>query len=162
MLADAACTVSFANRYYAPHEAIMQNLYMDILADKQEQDDNVAYIYQKSLLYFISNALESDALMPILGLANVYDPEFDGWDGSSDSSEALTNWRNAVKISHLLQRMKFHDATKFISRRGSGVQQKSDTPSHGGFDNNVDVIAKTLERITGAPLVLPVDDLVGF
>jgi hypothetical protein len=34
--------------------------------------------------------------------------------------------------------------------------------SHGGFDNDVEIIGKTLERITGAKLVLPVDDLVGF
>jgi hypothetical protein len=43
-----------------------------------------------------------------------------------------------------------------------GVQEKTETPSHGGFDNNIEVISKTLERITGAPLTLPVDDLVGF
>jgi predicted chitinase len=157
-----ACTVSFANRYYAPHKEIMSRLYLDILADKQEQDDNVAYIYQKSLLYFVSNALESDARMPILGLANVYDPDFGGWDGSSSTIEALTNWRNAVKISQLEQRVKIHDEDKFITRRGDGVQQKGDSPSHGGFDNNVEIIGKTLERITGAPLILPVDDLVGF
>jgi predicted chitinase len=157
-----ACTVSFANRYYAPHKEIMNSLYLDILADKQEQDDNVAYIYQKSLLYFVSNALESDARMPILGLANVYDPDFDGWDGSSSTSEALTNWRNAVKISRLEQRVKIHDEDKFITRRGDGVQQKVVSPSHGGFDNNVEIIGKTLERITGAPLIFPVDDLVGF
>ncbi|MDO8206504.1 MAG: peptidoglycan-binding protein [Gallionella sp.] len=159
-----ACTVSFANRYYAPHDEIMNRLYLDILADKQEQDDNVAYIYQKSLLYFISNALESDALMPILGLANVYDPDFDGWDGSSGTAEALTNWRNAVKISQLTKRTTIHDGKKFITRRGNGadLQEKAASPSHGGFDNNVDIIGKTLERITGAPLILPVDDLVGF
>ncbi len=157
-----ACTVSFANRYYAPHDQIMNRLHLDILADKQERDDNVAYIYQKSLLYFISNALESDALMPILGLANVCDPDFDGWDGSSGTTEALTNWRNAVKISQLTERITIHDGKKFITRRGDGIQEKSASPSHGGFDNNVDIIGKTLERIIGAPLILPVDDLVGF
>ena len=47
-----ACTVAFANRYYAPHKEIMNNLHLDILADQKEQDDNVATIYQKSLLYF--------------------------------------------------------------------------------------------------------------
>ncbi|MHB1359506.1 MAG: hypothetical protein ACYCWC_07980 [Rhodocyclaceae bacterium] len=35
--------------------------------------------------------------------------------------------------------------------------------SHGGFDNNVEMVATTLRRITGAAqLALPVDDLVGF
>lgn len=157
-----ACTVSFANRYYAPHDEIMSRLHLDILADKQEQDDNVAYIYQKSLLYFISNALESDTRMPILGLANVYDPHFDGWDGTSSTAEALTNWRNAAEISRLTKRITIHDGERFITRKGAGGPEKSIAPSHGGFDNNIDVIGKTLERITGAPLVLPVDDLVGF
>ena len=159
-----ACTVSFANRYYAPHDGIMNRLYLDILADQQERDDNVAYLYQKSLLYFVSNALETDARMPIIGMSNVYNPDFNGWDGSSSTAEALTNWRNAVKISDLATRITRHDSKKFISRKGNGahVQEKSDSPSHGGFDNNINIINKTLERITGAPLVLPVDDLVGF
>jgi hypothetical protein len=155
-----ACSVAFANRYYAPHEDIMQRLYLDILADRQEQDDNVAYIYQKSLLYFVSNALESDAHMPILGMANVYDNNFNGWDGTSTTAEALTNWRNAVEISRLNDRITLHDEKKFTTR--GGLETKTEPPSHGGFDNNIAVIGKTLERITGAPLTLPVDDLVGF
>jgi len=160
-----ACTVAFANRYYAPHDEIMNRLYLHILADQQERDDNVAYLYQKSLLYFISNALESDAHIPILGLANVYDPDFAGWDGTSDTSEALTNWRNAMAISQLKERMTFHGEEKFIARKGNGAdaREKADNPSHGGFDNNIEVIGKTLERITGTDtLTLPVDDLVGF
>ncbi len=155
-----ACSVAFANRYYAPHEAIMKRLYLDILADAPEREDNVAYIYQKSLLYFVSNALEADARMPILGLANVYDDQFKGWDGTSATAEALANWRNAVEISKLSERLTLHDEKKFTSR--TGVQKKTEPPSHGGFDNNIEVIGKTLERITGAQLTLPVDDLVGF
>ncbi|OFZ67354.1 MAG: peptidase C1 [Betaproteobacteria bacterium RBG_16_56_24] len=160
-----ACTVAFANRYYAPHEKIMENLYLNILADQKEQDDNVATLYQKSLLYFISNALETDARIPILGLANVYDPEFNGWDGTSSTAEALINWRAAVENSGLKNRKTTHDEEKFITRRGNGadIQQKTDTPSHGGFDNNIEVIGETLKRIVGAGgLDMPVDDLVGF
>jgi len=33
---------------------------------------------------------------------------------------------------------------------------------HGSFDNDVDVVARTLGRIVGAPLVAPPDDLRGF
>ncbi len=50
-----ACTVAFANRHYAPHADIMSNLYLDILADQREQEDDVVKIYKKSLLYFVSN-----------------------------------------------------------------------------------------------------------
>jgi hypothetical protein len=30
------------------------------------------------------------------------------------------------------------------------MQQKTETPSHGGFDNNIEIIGETLKRITGA------------
>ncbi|MCR4299655.1 MAG: peptidoglycan-binding protein [Gallionella sp.] len=159
-----ACTVAFANRHYASQAEIMNRLYLDILADQREQDDNVAYVYQKSLLYFVSNALEADLRMPILGLENVYNPQYSGWDGSPNTAETLTNWRNAAEISKLKDRLTVHHEEKILTRRGNGadVQEKTASATHGGFDNDVEVISKTLERITGAPLVLPVDDLVGF
>jgi hypothetical protein len=159
-----ACTVAFANRHYAPQTEIMKKLHLDILADQREQDDNVVYVYQKSLLYFVSNALEADLRMPILGLENVYNPGYSGWDGSSNTAESLTSWRNAVETSNLMDRLTIHPEEKFVTRRGNGadMQEKSENASHGGFDNNVEIIGKTLERITGAPLDLPVDDLVGF
>jgi predicted chitinase len=159
-----ACTVAFANRHYAPQTEIMSKLYLDILGDQCEQDDNVAFVYQKSLLYFVANALEADLRMPILGLENVYNAEYSGWDGSSSTAEALTKWCNAVKISMLWDRLTIHNEGKILARRGNGADlpEKRENASHGGFDNNVEIIGKTLERITGAPLTLPVDDLVGF
>lgn len=159
-----ACSVAFANRHYAPHAEIMNKLYLDILSDQSERDDNVAQVYRKSLLYFVSNALEADLRMPILGLENVYDSQYAAWDGSPNSAETLTNWRNAVKISKLQERLNIHTEGKFITRRGngSGLPEKIQNASHGGFDNNVEIIGKTLERITGAPLTLAVDDLLGF
>lgn len=140
----------------------MNKLHLDILADQREQDDNVAYVYQKSLLYFVSNALEADLRMPILGLENVFNPKYSGWDGSSSSAEALANWRNAVDICKLQSRLTVHHEEKIVTRRGNGLPEKTESVSHGGFDNNVEIISKTLERITGAALELPVDDLVGF
>lgn len=160
-----ACSISFANRYYAPQAEIMKNLYLDILSDPREQDDNVAGIYRKSLLYFVSNALESDPRMPILGMANVFNPSYSDWDGSSITAELLTNWRNAVEISKLTSRMTIHDEDKIITRmgNGSGLREKKDNASHGGFDNNVKIVSTSIQRITGMKqLALPVDDLVGF
>lgn len=159
-----ACTVAFANRHYAPQTEVMSRLHLDILSDQREQDDNVAFIYQKSLLYFVSNALEADLRMPILGMANVFDPAYTGWDGSPDSAETLANWRNATEASALKSRLNIHNEEKIVTRRGNGadVQEKTINASHGGFDNDVEIIGKTLERITGAALKLPVDDLVGF
>lgn len=159
-----ACTVAFANRYYATQGRIMSRLYLDILSDAREQNDNVAQIYHKSLLYLVANALEADARMPILGLANVFDAEYFGWDGSSRTAETLANWRSAVEISRLPRRLSIHNEEKIISRRenGAGLKEKWQNASHANFDENVAIISKTLERISGAPLVLPIDDLVGF
>ncbi|MGK2915495.1 MAG: peptidoglycan-binding protein [Porticoccaceae bacterium] len=157
-----ACTVAFANRRYAPYPAIMDNLYLDILSDRREQEDSVAYIYHKSLLYLVSNALEADKRIPILGLANVFDAGYSGWDGSSTTGETLANWRNAREVHRLDKRLTLHDNDRYFSRRGANAQDKLDRAAHGGFDNNVEVIGKTLERITGAVLGLPVTDLVGF
>ncbi|MDP2170122.1 MAG: peptidoglycan-binding protein [Rhodocyclaceae bacterium] len=160
-----ACTVGFANRHFAPHADIMQLLHLDILADDVEQDDNVAFVYRKSLLYFVSNALESDKRMPILGLANVFDPGYSGWDGAASTAEDLLNWRTAMEDHGLAQRLTIHPEKKIVTRRGAGdavAEQQADA-SHGGFDNNVEMVATTLRRITGAAqLALPVDDLVGF
>ncbi len=159
-----ACTVAFANRHYAPHAEIMKRLYLHVLGDQVEQDDHVAYIYQKSLLYFVSNALEADLRMPILGMENVFNPHYTGWDGSSSTAESLANWRNATEVHKLQERLTIHREEKIITRHSNDLDlpQKAEKASHGGFDNNVELIAKSLERITGAKLALPVDDLVGF
>ena len=157
-----ACTVAFANQHYAPQTEIMKRLYVDILSDTCEQNDNVAFIYQKSLLYFVSNALEADKRMPILGLENVFKPDYGEWEGSELTSRTLTDWRNAVLASGLKNRLTIHPEENIITRRGGDSGEKAENASHGGFDNSVDVVEKTLERITGGKLVLPVDDLVGF
>lgn len=159
-----ACTVAFANRYYAPQSGIMSNLYIDLLDDRCEQNDHVAFIYQKSLLYFVSNALEADKRMPILGMAHAFNPDYADWDSAPTTAEALMSWRNAADLHQLHDRLTVHSEEKIITRRetGSDLPEKKENASHGGFDNNVDVIEKTLQQITGGTLALPVDDLVGF
>jgi len=154
-----ACTVQFANRHYAPHKELMKRLYLSILSDKNERDDNVAAIYRKSLLYFVSNALEPDIRTPLLGLANVLDPAYNAWDGSSATGEALGNWRNAVAASGLGARTRIVEPDKVTV----AVPDQRISASHGAFDNDVDQMSQTLSLITGQPaLGLPVTDLRGF
>jgi hypothetical protein len=102
--------------------------------------------------------------MPIVGLANVYDPTYSNWDGSDSTTKALNNWRNAVQTNQRKGWLTIHTNREIVTRLGNGndVDKKTKTASHGGFDNDVNVISKTLERITGGKLALPVDDLVGF
>lgn len=158
-----ACTVQFANRYYAPQSSVMDRLYLQVLADRQERDDNVAFVYRKSLLYLVSDALELDERTPLMGLANVLDDQYAGWDGSSTTMEALTNWRVAIKPVVAGKRLKIVTDAQVPTRKVSGGPVDLIDATHGSFDNNVDAIDETLRLITGAArLPLPVDDLRGF
>lgn len=153
-----ACTVQFATRHYATQPELMERLYLDVLSEQNERDDNVAAIYRKSLLYLVSNALESDLRTPILGMENVFKPDYNGWDGSSATGEVLGLWRQAAKTAGLEKRMQVLDTPK-VTTRSPDKQIKA---SHGCFDNDVTTVSRTLERITGAKPKLAVDDLRGF
>ncbi|TBR36450.1 MULTISPECIES: C1 family peptidase [Dyella] len=155
-----ACTVQFANQHFAPHDALLENTYMDILSDKNERDDQVAEIYRKSLLYMVSDALEMDVRTPILGMDNTTKPAFTNWDGSASTGEALANWRQTVKEAGLGKRTLVVDTDK-VPMTSDGKNPIN--ASHGSFDNNVEVVSRTLQRITGkSRLAMPVDDLRGF
>ncbi len=160
-----ACTVQFANQHYAAQPALMKRLHLDMLSDRVERNDNVVAIYRKSLLYMVSNALEVDLRTPLLGMANVLDPDYAGWDGTSSVSAALRQWRGALdsaglSVGHgidLLDRDKIFNA---VGANGSPLQQIS--AAHGSFDNDVEVLGATLQRILGGTLKQAVDDLRGF
>jgi hypothetical protein len=155
-----ACTVDFANRHYAPHADLMKNMYMHVLSNDVERNDNVATIYRKSLLYFVSNALEADLRTPILGLENVIRADYNGWDGSSSTGAALKIWRQAAASAGLNKGDRYAVITgdKVIT-----AKPKSEIDAaHGCFDNDVDVISTTLERIRGGKLLMAVDDLRGY
>ncbi|AID99931.1 peptidase C1 [Klebsiella variicola] len=155
-----ACTVQFANRHYAPHELLMKRMYLHILSDRIERADNVAAIYRKSLLYFVSNALEGDRRTPLLGMDKIHDKNYSGWDGSSSTGEALRNWRHAAAEAGLEKRGRTNIIDIDKVRGGPGVMIDA---SHGSFDNNIDVISLTLQRIVeNNQLNVPVDDLRGF
>lgn len=161
-----ACTVAFANRHYAPHEALMKRMYLYNLSQGNERDDTVGGIYRKSLLYLVSNALEPDVRTPLLGMAAVRDDNYRLWDGSSGTADALGAWRNAAALAGLNAPDRTLDiaSPKVAIWRPSGAgQAAAEQPAgHGSFDNNIDVIQQALQRITGAQLAMPVDDLRGF
>jgi len=118
------------------------------------------------LLYFVSNALEVDLRTPILGMDNVYKEDYTGWDGSSSTADTLKDWRRAVAQAGLQRggRLQVLDADKITT----ALQPDGKTPlqqvpaSHGGFDNNVDLVGSTLGLVVHGALLQPVDDLRGF
>ena len=158
-----ACTVQFANLHYAQHADLMQRMFVSVLSDRNERDDSVATIYRKSLLYLVSNALETDLRTPILGLDQVTNTDYGGWDGSSATGEALRNWRAAAAAPGRTNRMTTLAQGRIVTARRSAKDEATIKAGHGVFDNDVDVIGATLRRITGrATLATAVDDLRGF
>ncbi|MDB5868985.1 MAG: peptidase, partial [Polaromonas sp.] len=155
-----ACTVQFANRHYAPQAELMKRLYLQILSDRVERNDSVVAIYRKSLLYFVSNSLEVDLRTPILGLHNVFNQDYSGWDGTSSTGESLKAWRQAAAAAGLNKagRLTLVNQDKVTV----ALPNRQIDASHGAFDNDVAVLGKTLEIIRGGPLPSPVDDLRGF
>ena len=142
----------------------MQRLHVDVLSDVTERKDSVAGVYRKSLLYFVSNALEADLRLPILGMDRIHDTAYTGWDGTSDTGEALATWRNAAAQAQLAKRTTVVDAERItVATDAAGQPVATQPPAHGSFDNDVDVLARTLQRIRGGKKLLQaVDDLRGY
>lgn len=72
-----ACTVDFYKEHYEPRlgaqsinstKVKLPNLDIYNLINQLELDDNVVYVYRKSLLYLVSHALERQKNKPILGM----------------------------------------------------------------------------------------------
>lgn len=72
-----ACSVDFYREHYEPRlpgradgSAMTKLPTLDIysLVERLEKEDNVAYVYRKSLLFLVSRALERQADKPILGM----------------------------------------------------------------------------------------------
>jgi len=152
-----ACTVSFASEHYAADPQWMKRLYLSVLSDKVERDDSVT-LYRKSLLYLVSNCLEGDLRIPLLGLDRIDSVGDAGWDGTSDTARALLEWRSAAQDSKLKDR-KTVVAEKFIQVANAADGPVTQRSSHGGFDNDLAVMTRTLETITGGKLKMPIDDL---
>ena len=125
----------------------MERLYLNVLSDIVERADNVASIYRKSLLYLVSNALETDLRTPILGLNEINDLSYAGWDGSSDTGEALATWRSAAVASKLNDRTRITDVDQIEVAVGSDGTKIMQAAAHGGFDNDLAVLNSTFEHI---------------
>lgn len=155
-----ACTIAFANRHYAPQRELMKRLYIDLLSDRLERDDSVIGIYRKSLLYMVSNALETDPRTPLLGMAKAFDVDSHDWDGSSATAEVLRGWRQAAAAAGLAVggRLGLLDQDKVLNCTQPESRIRA---AHGSFDNDIAIVERTLTRICGQ-LAEPIGDLRGF
>jgi len=127
VLLAPACTVEYFEEHIAPHVIArrVQRLTIFQLTDELERDDDVAELYGKSLLYYVSNACEaSEGGTPLLGMQKFNDR----WQGLRDQLGA---------------RLELVTATVDRARCRA--------TSHGGFDSDVATMNTLLEIARGVP-----------
>ncbi|MFZ0409413.1 MAG: C1 family peptidase [Cyanobium sp.] len=142
-----ACTVSLFREHYLPaiEAQALAELALFSLTDQAEQDDDCARIYNKSLLYLVSNALEKTVRIPmlrpdgepILGMEKFLeaDPTLAALFDPSPSPPA-----EATALSWI----RSPNAEPVGSLRGARAS------SHGAFDDDPAVVAATIGRILAA------------
>jgi hypothetical protein len=112
------------------------------LTDKAEQDDHVAHVYNKSLLYLVSRAFEATAFgegVPLLGMEK--------WIARDDTVRTLFTSGAA-------------DLVFSPNEVPGGSPAAARTTEHGSFDDDTATVQATLARIlaaspAGAPLAMP-------
>ncbi|MEO6277897.1 C1 family peptidase [Roseateles sp.] len=161
----AACSSGFALKHFgAAHEAgvlSVKALRLHVLTDANERADGLPNaerdIYGKSLLYLVSRALDDVRKQPLLGMERALmkpDPAWfdDQWtielDGKPNADVAA--WLKLWPAGELLNRV----TKPKVRTTKTGDQIDA---SHGSFDNNIDVLTGTLERIRGGALVAPME-----
>jgi hypothetical protein len=152
-----ACTVEFFFKYYQP--AIESNFIKDFnlytLTDTAEQNDDCASIYNKSLLYLLSNSFEEVPRVPvtlpygtpILGMEKFISTVF--W-GNEEKARINNDQmgrhfelcrQNALKLSRLM------DKYNIDWIRSPSDNQLCSSQTHGGFDDDKKCLESSIAAI---------------
>ena len=142
-----ACTFKFFRETYVPliNAKAIGRYSTFTLTDRFEQDDDCARIYNKSLLYLVSNALEEGTFrVPIIR------PE----------GEKLAGMQHFIKkeIARDPALAKIFNPNDWIVSPNSvpsGSPNASRATKHGGFSDDDVTIAALMARITAAPQAAP-------
>jgi hypothetical protein len=150
-----ACTVQFALDHYEPAigKGLLrkQDLHLELLSDERELGDTVGP-YGKSLLYLVSRALEDQHKTPLLGMANAWDPaKRSQFSDDPAIQRGLKTWQAFWGSVRAPREVTEAQVSNGVARIPS---------AHGAFDNDVEVVTRTIERIAGRPLKHPVEQLV--
>ena len=139
-----ACTMQFFDDHYlAPiNDAALENFTLYTLTDEAERDDHCTRIYNKSLLYLVSNAFEDTTRIPILR------PDGEPILGMAKFVEEHTALQDLIDSNQC-------DWITSPNTRGSQSKYGSRASSHGGFDDDQDTVLSTLKRILGASVSRP-------
>ena len=161
-----ACTIEFANRHYKPaiEKGALEadSFYIHNMDDEREKADSTSLIYRKSLLYFVSRALEGVHKMPLLGLAaawnedNCHEQKSGGFHQSQKSE--IKKWATFMRDKKQPKLYKKKDGQVKINTNPDYIKL-----SHGSFDNDISVIEFTLKKILNkSKLKVGVLNLYGY
>ena len=135
-----ACTMDLFRETYMPsiEEKTIEKFSLFTLTDKAEQDDHLANIYHKSLLYMVSNAFEENAKIPIFR------------DGKGLlGMEKFIKDEDFADVGKLFKSRNNADWIKSPNTEPDGSTSHSTSTSHGGFDDDEPTLKATLKRILG-------------
>lgn len=162
-----ACSLDFAARHYQARVAdkfiAADRFWLHLLSDVSERDDTVGP-YGKSLLYLVSRGFENQRKTPLAGLqrllsrgANQHDDDL--WTPAD--WPRVKAWR--AWVAALPPQADGSAACEVTSDRVRVSATRTEKASHGGFDNDIRVLGRTINRVLGrspsAPLAVPVEDL---
>ena len=130
-----ACTIDLFEQYYQP--AIDSNkidrFTLFTLTDKAEQDDNCASIYNKSLLYLVSNAFETKPRIPL-----------------ARDGEPILGMEKFINNDKSFQKLLAADRADWIlspNNEAEGAARASGSKQHGAFDDDNATVKATLAQI---------------
>lgn len=157
----AACSSGFAVQHYGAADKAgvlsLKTLRLHVLTDANERADGLPTaerdIYGKSLLYLVSRALDDVRKQPLLGMERALCTPDAAWlddQWAATATPDIATWLKLWPAGALLHKV---TAPKVRTTK-TGDQIDA---SHGSFDNNIDVLTGTLERIRGGALAAPME-----
>ncbi len=131
-----ACTVELFKSNYLPSikNNSIKRFALFILNDKTERDDNCAKIYNKSLLYLVSDAFENRFRIPVF---------------RPDGEPVLGMQKFVDKDPDLTKLFSTKKADLVLSPNAEPVNSinHSTSTAHGAFDDDIPTVTATLARI---------------
>lgn len=141
-----ACTMSLFDQTYLPalQAGRLQRLALYTLTDQAEQDDQVSRIYNKSLLYLVSHALEKRPRIPIVR------PEGEALLGLARYVERHAGIAAQIAAG----RLTWVQAPNTLPPSQTGASRAT---QHGAFDDDDATVRSSLAFVLGAGLAGAVD-----
>jgi hypothetical protein len=156
-----ACSLPFATQHYlaAARAGILDpaQTVFEILSDERERADSVGP-YGRSLLYLVSRALEDHHRMPLLGMATAWEPVPTPPPFSPDAAHV---W-DPVRQWQAEWPARKGPAPTLLTTATVSDGERDIPAAHGSFDNDVQVVSRTIQRIVGGALKTPVESLRGY